>query len=138
MYQQNAPFFKILPGSNSETCLNFFFFIKISVTLFLFVPSIFARNDEKTAADYKIQGGSVLHLVLALRGGGRQHLLCQNFWPTLTNWYDTFKKKKKPQHRLKQLHMVTLKATQRFGVHLFTACNVFPVKTFPHCKAARL
>uniref|UniRef100_A0A8C3IS79 Ubiquitin-like protein NEDD8 n=1 Tax=Chrysemys picta bellii TaxID=8478 RepID=A0A8C3IS79_CHRPI len=26
-------------------------------------------NDEKTAADYKIQGGSVLHLVLALRGG---------------------------------------------------------------------
>ena len=28
-----------------------------------------ARNDDKTAADYKIQGGSVLHLVLALRGG---------------------------------------------------------------------
>lgn len=28
-----------------------------------------SRNDEKTAADYKIQGGSVLHLVLALRGG---------------------------------------------------------------------
>ena len=27
------------------------------------------RNDEKTAAEYKIQGGSVLHLVLALRGG---------------------------------------------------------------------
>ncbi|XP_006897258.1 PREDICTED: NEDD8-like [Elephantulus edwardii] len=26
-------------------------------------------NDEKTAADYKILGGSVLHLVLALRGG---------------------------------------------------------------------
>ncbi|CAH2294409.1 NEDD8 [Pelobates cultripes] len=26
-------------------------------------------NDEKTANDYKIQGGSVLHLVLALRGG---------------------------------------------------------------------
>uniref|UniRef100_A0A1X7TZF5 Ubiquitin-like domain-containing protein n=1 Tax=Amphimedon queenslandica TaxID=400682 RepID=A0A1X7TZF5_AMPQE len=26
-------------------------------------------NDDKTAADYKIQGGSVLHLVLALRGG---------------------------------------------------------------------
>ena len=26
-------------------------------------------NDEKTASDYKIQGGSVLHLVLALRGG---------------------------------------------------------------------
>lgn len=26
-------------------------------------------NDEKTVNDYKIQGGSVLHLVLALRGG---------------------------------------------------------------------
>merc|ERR1719154_754631 len=24
-------------------------------------------NDEKTAADYKVQGGSVLHLVLALK-----------------------------------------------------------------------
>ena len=24
-------------------------------------------NDEKTASDYKVQGGSVLHLVLALR-----------------------------------------------------------------------
>ena len=29
----------------------------------------FQMNDEKTAADYKVQGGSVLHLVLALRGG---------------------------------------------------------------------
>uniref|UniRef100_A0A2K6UTZ7 Ubiquitin-like protein NEDD8 n=1 Tax=Saimiri boliviensis boliviensis TaxID=39432 RepID=A0A2K6UTZ7_SAIBB len=27
-------------------------------------------NDEKTEADYRILGGSVLHLVLALRGGG--------------------------------------------------------------------
>ena len=26
-------------------------------------------NDEKTATDYKIQAGSVIHLVLALRGG---------------------------------------------------------------------
>ena len=26
-------------------------------------------NDNKTAADYEIEGGSVLHLVLALRGG---------------------------------------------------------------------
>ena len=26
-------------------------------------------NDEKTAAEYKVSGGSVLHLVLALRGG---------------------------------------------------------------------
>lgn len=34
------------------------------------------RNDEKTAADYKIQGGSVLHLVLALRGGSTNHSCC--------------------------------------------------------------
>ena len=27
------------------------------------------KNDNKTAANYKIQGGSVLHLVLALWGG---------------------------------------------------------------------
>ena len=26
-------------------------------------------NDEKTAKEYNIEGGSVLHLVLALRGG---------------------------------------------------------------------
>ena len=26
--------------------------------------------DDKTAKDYNIEGGSVLHLVLALRGGG--------------------------------------------------------------------
>ena len=26
-------------------------------------------NDEKTATEYGIEGGSVLHLVLALRGG---------------------------------------------------------------------
>ena len=26
-------------------------------------------SDEKTAAEYNIEGGSVLHLVLALRGG---------------------------------------------------------------------
>uniref|UniRef100_A0A1I7U437 Ubiquitin-like protein NEDD8 n=1 Tax=Caenorhabditis tropicalis TaxID=1561998 RepID=A0A1I7U437_9PELO len=26
-------------------------------------------NDDKTASDYKVTGGSVLHLVLALRGG---------------------------------------------------------------------
>ena len=28
-------------------------------------------SDEKTARDYNIEGGSVLHLVLALRGGAR-------------------------------------------------------------------
>jgi len=26
-------------------------------------------NDDKTASEYKVTGGSVLHLVLALRGG---------------------------------------------------------------------
>lgn len=42
-------------------CLRYFHYL---------TPSVFLlRNDEKTAADYKIQGGSVLHLVLALRGG---------------------------------------------------------------------
>jgi len=35
---------------------------------------LFHRNDEKTAADYKVQGGSVLHLVLALRGGDNSSL----------------------------------------------------------------
>lgn len=28
-----------------------------------------AMNDDKMAKDYNIEGGSVLHLVLALRGG---------------------------------------------------------------------
>jgi ubiquitin-like protein Nedd8 len=27
------------------------------------------RADEKTAADYNLEGGTTLHLVLALRGG---------------------------------------------------------------------
>ncbi|CAG2181753.1 unnamed protein product, partial [Oppiella nova] len=30
-------------------------------------------NDDKTAQDYKVTGGSVLHLVLALRGGHSTH-----------------------------------------------------------------
>jgi len=33
-------------------------------------------NDEKTAADYKVSGGSVLHLVLALRGGSHCSSAC--------------------------------------------------------------
>eukprot|EP00795_Rhopilema_esculentum_P001488 gene1488-15923_t len=33
------------------------------------IPPAQQRNDEKTAQDYKVTGGSVLHLVLALRGG---------------------------------------------------------------------
>lgn len=28
-----------------------------------------ARSDDKTAADYQLEGGATLHLVLALRGG---------------------------------------------------------------------
>ena len=27
------------------------------------------RADDKTAADYQLEGGATLHLVLALRGG---------------------------------------------------------------------
>ena len=34
-------------------------------------------NDDKTAADYKVVGGSVLHLVLALRGGGDERTTTQ-------------------------------------------------------------
>jgi len=30
-------------------------------------------NDDKMAKDYNIEGGSVLHLVLALRGGQLQN-----------------------------------------------------------------
>jgi len=30
-----------------------------------------ARADEKTAAEYSLEGGATLHLVLALRGGCR-------------------------------------------------------------------
>lgn len=28
-----------------------------------------SRADDKTAADYQLEGGATLHLVLALRGG---------------------------------------------------------------------
>jgi hypothetical protein len=31
--------------------------------------SFFCRSDDKSASEYNIEGGSVLHLVLALRGG---------------------------------------------------------------------
>lgn len=36
---------------------------------FTFYPFLFYRNDDKFASEYNIEGGSVLHLVLALRGG---------------------------------------------------------------------
>lgn len=42
--------------------------IKQMINLIMVITG-FSRNDEKTAQDYKVQGGSVLHLVLALRGG---------------------------------------------------------------------
>lgn len=39
------------------------------ISLIPIIHLVIYRNDEKTAADYRVQGGSVLHLVLALRGG---------------------------------------------------------------------
>ena len=33
-------------------------------------------NDEKLAKEYNVEGGSVLHLVLALRGGGSAATCC--------------------------------------------------------------
>lgn len=32
-------------------------------------------HDEKPASEYNVEGGSVLHLVLALRGGSAGHSL---------------------------------------------------------------
>lgn len=37
-------------------------------------------NDDKTVSEYKIQGGSVLHLVLALRGGQGQWFAFANIF----------------------------------------------------------
>jgi len=44
-------------------------------------------NDDKTAKDYNIEGGSVLHLVLALRGGTRAGALRVNGLRQLLNTY---------------------------------------------------
>ena len=33
------------------------------------ICDVIYRADEKTAADYNLEGGTTLHLVLALRGG---------------------------------------------------------------------
>jgi hypothetical protein len=52
----------------------FVFVFSASVSVFLFAffsPSSSCRNDDKFASEYNIEGGSVLHLVLALRGGKR-------------------------------------------------------------------
>lgn len=50
-----------------DSMLNRCFIVLIAYCLYDFFSG--ARNDDKTASDYKVQGGSVLHLVLALRGG---------------------------------------------------------------------
>jgi hypothetical protein len=46
-------------------------------------------NDEKTAADYKVQGGSVLHLVLALRCCHILFFVVKN-WPRTTGTVPVF------------------------------------------------
>lgn len=61
---------------------NFLPFSSLSTRLPCFL--CFPRNDEKTAADYKIQGGSVLHLVLALRGGLLPHR--PSIYPPSSSW----------------------------------------------------
>jgi ubiquitin-like protein Nedd8 len=46
--------------------------ITISISFFHYPRLIFSGKqmaDEKSASDFGIEGGSVLHLVLALRGG---------------------------------------------------------------------
>ena len=37
--------------------------------IFQVLISLRHRNDDKTAAEYQLEGGATLHLVLALRGG---------------------------------------------------------------------
>jgi len=55
---------------NAAVIVNQIYYKKLDIVQESYVLNIsFDRNDEKTAADYKVQGGSVLHLVLALRGG---------------------------------------------------------------------
>lgn len=45
-------------------------FFCIALTLHRLIYAGKQLADDKTARDYNIEGGSVLHLVLALRGGG--------------------------------------------------------------------
>ncbi|KAJ1518007.1 hypothetical protein HMI55_004033 [Coelomomyces lativittatus] len=69
-------FFFLSQAKNSAlSFLNFlvlFFIIHyrtgMNIYRLLSLKNIF-RSDEKTIGDYNISGGSVLHLVLALRGG---------------------------------------------------------------------
>jgi hypothetical protein len=56
-----------------------FLFLNDDMVHYHFIPSVYTGcrliyagkqlGDDKTARDYNIEGGSVLHLVLALRGG---------------------------------------------------------------------
>jgi ubiquitin-like protein Nedd8 len=41
----------------------------LPITLPLMLLTVHIRADDKTAADYSLEGGATLHLVLALRGG---------------------------------------------------------------------
>ena len=38
-------------------------------SLWRYIANEVGRADEKTAAEYNLEGGNTLHLVLALRGG---------------------------------------------------------------------
>lgn len=39
------------------------------VHMLIYPFSVLCRADDKSAADYQLEGGATLHLVLALRGG---------------------------------------------------------------------
>lgn len=60
-------------GAEKESCVVMALLFSDCGLLLAWWPRlIFAgkqMNDDKTARDYNIEGGSVLHLVLALRGG---------------------------------------------------------------------
>lgn len=46
------------------------FLVENKCNWYLYAPYLSScRNDDKSALEYNIEGGSVLHLVLALRGG---------------------------------------------------------------------
>lgn len=64
-------------------------------------------NDDKTANDYKVTGGSVLHLVLALRGG------CPKDWAS----------HKRPGDRTSAFSILSAllgSSTHSFAIHSFT------------------
>lgn len=53
--------------SVTSSATNSFLFIYLNLCRLIYAGKQLA--DDKTAKDYNIEGGSVLHLVLALRGG---------------------------------------------------------------------